>query len=66
MKDSGTKTIICCRCKVALENGQMALSYQRQQMYADMLKCPKCGQVYIPEQLVKGKMFEVEKALEEK
>lgn len=66
MKDSNTKTLICCRCQVALEQGKKALSYQRQQMYAPLLMCPQCGQVYIPEDLVKGKMFEVEKALEDK
>lgn len=66
MNDSGNKTIICFRCQVALEKGKKELSYQRQQMFADLLRCPKCGQVYIPEQLVKGKISEVEKALEDK
>lgn len=31
-----------------------------------ILRCPTCGQVYIPEELVKGRMHEVESALEEK
>lgn len=31
-----------------------------------MLRCPKCGQVYIPEDLAKGKMAQLEKSLEEK
>jgi transposase len=29
-------------------------------------RCPACGQVYIPEELARGRMREVEKTLEDK
>jgi hypothetical protein len=29
-------------------------------------RCPSCGQIFIPEELAKGKMKQVEEALEEK
>ena len=32
----------------------------------DIPKCPKCGQVYITEETVNEKIFNVEKQLEEK
>jgi hypothetical protein len=32
----------------------------------ELLKCPKCGMVLVPEELAVGKMAEVEKTLEDK
>jgi hypothetical protein len=32
----------------------------------DLLKCPQCGLVMVPEELALGKMAEVEKTLEDK
>ncbi|KUO72152.1 MAG: hypothetical protein APF81_26100 [Desulfosporosinus sp. BRH_c37] len=66
MKELEKNNILCGMCGVFLELGIQDLKYQKQSMAVDFLKCPKCGQVYISEELVKGKMFEVEKALEEK
>lgn len=60
------RKIICGKCNLALVLQKQEFTYQRQVLSADLLKCPQCGQVYIPEKLVKGKMFEVEKALEDK
>ena len=31
-----------------------------------MPKCPVCGQAFIPEELARGKIFQVEQALEDK
>jgi hypothetical protein len=33
---------------------------------ADILRCPECGQVYSPEDLVKGRIAAVEMQLEDK
>jgi len=41
-------------------------SYLGHSYYADILKCPGCGEVYIPEELAKGRMSEVETMLEDK
>jgi hypothetical protein len=32
----------------------------------ELLKCPECSQVFIPEDLAMGKILDVESALEEK
>ncbi|MBP3925874.1 MAG: DNA-binding protein [Clostridium sp.] len=34
--------------------------------HTDLMRCPKCKEVYIPEKLVKGRMAEVERELEDK
>jgi len=60
------KKIICDLCKIEMILSKVDLLYQDQKMNADLLKCPKCGQVYISEELVKNKMREVESNLEEK
>lgn len=63
MADSG---IVCGKCKVLLIEGKNDLSYLDNCFPVDLLTCPKCGQVLIPEELAKGKMLEVERMLEEK
>jgi len=40
--------------------------YLNQFFHTDALRCPECGMVYIPEDLVEGKMAEVETSLEDK
>ena len=32
----------------------------------ELPRCPRCGQVFVPESLAVGKMLDVEKALEDK
>jgi uncharacterized OB-fold protein len=32
----------------------------------ELLRCPSCGQVYIPEEMVREKILEVEQIMEEK
>jgi rubrerythrin len=56
----------CGQCEVALEMGQVSIGYLGSMFPVDLLRCPKCGQVFIPEALVLGKMAEVEKLLEDK
>ncbi|HWQ79470.1 MAG TPA: hypothetical protein VN381_11660 [Anaerovoracaceae bacterium] len=66
MNDTEEIKLLCCKCNLPLELGKQELRYQKQTISTNLLKCPKCGQIYISEVLTKGKMFEVEKALEEK
>ena len=56
----------CAACGVPLVSGQVMISYLGSAYPVDLLKCPSCGQVFIPEALALGKMAEVEKALEDK
>ncbi len=66
MTESKTDNIICMKCNVELVESKVSFSYLKHNFDTKLLRCPVCGQVYIPESLVKGKMSEVEKALEEK
>ncbi|TEB04438.1 hypothetical protein Psch_04165 [Pelotomaculum schinkii] len=66
MKELEKSNMMCGKCNMFLEDGKIDLTYQKQFIPVKLLRCPKCGQVYISEELVKGKMFEVEKALEDK
>jgi len=40
--------------------------YLAHNFFAEIPACPVCGQVYVPGELAKGKIAEVEKHLEEK
>jgi len=57
---------VCCKCQKALEPRRTDFSYLGHSFYADVLRCPGCGQVFIPEDLAKGRIAEVEMQLEDK
>ncbi|NLT58182.1 MAG: hypothetical protein GXX99_04385 [Clostridiales bacterium] len=59
-------TLRCCACNLALEPRKTTLNYMGHGFSVTLPRCPGCGQVYIPEALVSGRMLEVEKQLEEK
>lgn len=56
----------CTRCSIPLETGKVDITYLGSTFPVDLLRCPRCGQVFIPEDLAEGKMAEVEKLLEDK
>ena len=56
----------CEKCNERLVLGKVEISYLGSSFPVELLKCPKCGLVLIPEELALGKMNEVEKALEDK
>jgi len=58
--------IICNKCRIPLTVGKVTLSYMGSDFPVDLYKCSQCGLVFIPEELAKGKMEQVEKALEDK
>ena len=58
--------MICGKCNVELEEQNTVFQYLGHELTHPVLKCPVCGQVYIPEELAKGKMHEIESILEEK
>lgn len=57
---------VCAKCGEPLVLGKVTVSYLGSAYPVDLLKCPKCGLVLVPEELALGKMVEVEKALEDK
>ena len=57
---------ICHACQLELESRKTDFTYLGHTFYADMLRCPGCGQVFIPEALAKGRIEEVEMQMEDK
>ena len=66
MTASDGENLVClkCDCKLAYDNTN--LHYMGYSVSEKFLRCPKCRQVYIPEDVVIGKMAEVEASLEDK
>lgn len=56
----------CNRCRVPLSKQQADFGYLERAFHAQVFRCPECGQIFIPEDLVKGRMAEVERELEDK
>lgn len=58
--------IYCACCKVQLQPQKRNLDYLGHRVTHEFLCCPVCGELYIPEELVSGRMREVETMLEDK
>ena len=56
----------CGGCDLELTPGKVNLDYMGSRFTVELMKCPDCGFVYIPEDLATGKMAEVELILEDK
>ena len=56
----------CNKCDVELSLKKTNFEYLAHNFFTEIPACPICGQVYVSEELAKGKMAEVEKNLEEK
>ena len=57
---------ICDKCKEKLLLEKVKVSYLGGNFEVELMKCPKCNNVFIGEELALGKMLEVEKGLEDK
>jgi YgiT-type zinc finger domain-containing protein len=60
------KHIICDLCRVELEPRKTHFTYLGHAFQAEVPACPVCGQVFIDEEMVKGRMARVEMELEDK
>lgn len=56
----------CTKCNLPMEKGKVTITYLGSSFPVELLRCPQCGLVYIPEDLAVGKMLQVEKTLEDK
>lgn len=56
----------CAQCRVALEPREVRLHYLGNTFTVELPACPVCGQVYVPEDLARGRVREVEQMLEDK
>ena len=67
MSDSAQATDwMCAHCSKPLAAGKVNLTYMGSRFSVDLLRCPACGLVFVPEDLAMGKMAEVERILEDK
>lgn len=57
---------LCAACSIPLQPAKVSIAYLGSAFPVDLLRCPQCGQVWIPEELALGRMAEVEKTLEDK
>lgn len=58
--------MFCVKCNVPLVEQKTSFAYLGFNFNTELPRCPSCGQVFISEELVKGKMAEVETTLEDK
>ena len=56
----------CVKCDRELELAETTFEYLGYTMTHEVPRCPECGQVFISEELVRGKMRDVEISLEDK
>jgi hypothetical protein len=59
-------TWTCAKCDVPLEASKVTVAYMGNMFPVDLLRCPKCGQTLVSENLATGRMAELEKTLEDK
>jgi Zn-finger nucleic acid-binding protein len=57
---------LCAGCGIALQPGKVTVSYLNNAYPVELLRCPRCGLTWVPEDLALGKMAKVEKILEDK
>lgn len=57
---------VCGRCGIPLVLAEVNVEYLGNAFPVELPKCPKCGLVYVPEEIALGRMAEVEKELEDK
>jgi hypothetical protein len=63
---AGMAELRCVKCKVVLVEEKTELRYLGHSIHTMVLKCPKCGQVCLSEDLVRGRISEAEMTLEDK
>lgn len=60
------KILVCSKCGVEMAPAKTCFSYLDHSFHTEVMRCPLCGQVFIPESLAKGRMSEVEISIEDK
>lgn len=58
--------LVCRRCGIHLIKGKAVFEYLDNAFPVELPLCPKCGFVYVPEELAMGRVLSVEKVLEDK
>ena len=58
--------LICFKCQKELELKKTDFTYLGYSFFTELPRCPECGMVHISEELVKGRISEVEMQMEDK
>lgn len=58
--------LICDKCNVEMQLIEVQFKYLSRSFRYKVPRCPQCGQASLPEELVNGRMSEVEAMIEEK
>ena len=58
--------ILCSKCGMKMELGRTDFKYLGHNFHTEVMRCPRCGAVYIPQELAEGKIADAETALEDK
>ena len=66
MSEAPERKLKCMKCNEFLVPTKSLLKYLGHQMTYEFPRCPVCGQVFVSEEIAKGKMSEVEMMLEDK
>ena len=64
--NGGARTWKCGKCNKELVMKKAVLTYLGHSVAHELPTCPKCGRVFIPEELAEGRMAEFEQLLEDK
>lgn len=64
--DSEKKRVRCCKCAVDMTPMKTKFSYLGREFSENMHRCPVCGQVFVPADIARGRMAQVEQTLEGK
>lgn len=58
--------LMCDACRIELKEDNVEFKYLGKSFRHKVPRCPSCGQVYLTEELVTGRICEVERQLEDK
>lgn len=62
----GAVDLRCAKCDEPLVPRSVTLSYMASAFPVVLPCCPRCGLVFVPEELARGRILHVEKSLEDK
>ncbi|MDO4485578.1 MAG: hypothetical protein Q4C46_03185 [Bacillota bacterium] len=63
---NGPDTFECGKCRCRLEPAGVRFAYLGSRFALEALRCPECGQIYISEALVDGRIHATESFLEDR
>ena len=58
--------LVCCKCNRELVPQKTEFQYMGFRFNTELPRCPECGNVFISEELARGKIASVEMELEDK